>query len=369
MSGEEAFQWLATYVIFGIEGDPCKMWLRAQSDQGDYVRMDVYADLFSPVAWRKQTIAHEETQRGTAWTSLSQQARAQMLASFWAWWNALTQAQQAEWGNAQGLENMERSGGNAWMTGEGHDEDDTGTGEEAEEGNGVEEALAVTAVEVVGEEHEEEDEHPEAPSGSSIQHSLQAPPIKRVKLWAGVEGVANVEQILLMVQSQSNCYDNFDNACDTAYNAFEEQQAKFDGVEMSSVQTIKKVFGTARRVARAGKMVGKTVVLDHGAGTKVEHSWQAPPIDHRFPAPGVPKSAMQALHASEDGKKGGLRDILRNIFEGLKRADGAKVDKASKKKKRAGYKEYSKDENQEGRLCQKQGMRVNSAQVAPHHPP
>ena len=173
-------------------------------------------------------------------------------------------------------------------------------------------------------------------------------------MWSGVEGVANAEQILLMVQAQSHCYDNFDQACDTAYLASVEQQTKFDGVEMSSVQTIKKVFGIARRVARAGTMV--------------EHSWQAPPIDYHFPSPGVPKSAMQALHASEVGKEGGLRDILRNVFEGLKRVDGAKVVKASKRK-RAGCKEYSKDENQEGRLCQKQGMRVNSAQVAPHHPP
>jgi len=153
MSEEAAGQWLENYSIIDIEGRPSRLWLRMQSAEGGYARMDIYPDLFTCVDWRKQTIAQEETQRGEAWTSLSQQARAQMLESFWAWWNALTQAEQADWGNEQSLENTERSGGNAWMTEEGQDEDededDTAMGEQAEEGNGVEVSLAVAVEEVL----------------------------------------------------------------------------------------------------------------------------------------------------------------------------------------------------------------------------
>ena len=349
MSEEAAGQWLENYSIIDIEGRPSRLWLRMQSAEGGYARMDIYPDLFTCVDWRKQTIAQEETQRGEAWTSLSQQARAQMLESFWAWWNALTQAEQADWGNEQSLENTERSGGNAWMTEEGQDEDETAMGEQAEEGNGVEVSLAVAVEEVVGAEHEEEKDADPSPGPACAGRGL-------VKMWSPGIGVQNVIALLLKLQSHPLCYTNYDRATDATFVELRDMGMTFNGVALSAASSLKNLWLQARRIA--------------GAGTWVKHVWQPPSISFEFKKPAVPKNALKAVLDSKIGEEGGLHNIVWNIFEGLLRPDGAgQKRKAATGGGKKGYKQYEKDENLEGRLAMDKAMKMNSAQVALPSPP
>ena len=136
---------------------------------------------------------------------------------------------------------------------------------------------------------------PLCPPASSNGAARDAVPVpgKRHKLWTGTEEVANFEQILLMVQAQSDCFTNFEHASDSAFNRFKALGTLFHAVRMASPQTIKNLFAAATRMARGGTIRQ----AEDGSGGLEPERWHAPPMDHLFPSPGVPLLHVDASAA------------------------------------------------------------------------